>query len=242
MTGFEVEWQRDTSVGCSDVNQGTISVNGDFTSYIITGLEPGNRYTITVTVSNSAGTAPVSNTVTAMTLETGEREYLTHNLSHVVLSSTAPTRPPDGVSELSVTGNSITVQWGEVLCLDRNGQITGYKVNATLNGTVIRTENVNDGSARDGTVSGLTPSTDYLVLVAAVNSAGTGPFSGIPIETEGLCEVQYVMHTFSSLYKFPTTRWTESICYLLNHYISDHLMGTCGWSFCYLILHLLLCH
>ena len=71
MTGFEVEWQRDTSVGCSDVNQGTISVNGDFTSYIITGLEPGNRYTITVTVSNSAGTAPVSNTVTAMTLETG---------------------------------------------------------------------------------------------------------------------------------------------------------------------------
>ena len=82
MTGFEVEWQRDTSVGCSDVNQGTISVNGDFTSYIITGLEPGNRYTITVTVSNSAGTAPVSNTVTAMTLETGEREYLTHNLSH----------------------------------------------------------------------------------------------------------------------------------------------------------------
>ena len=73
VTGFEVEWQRDTSVGCSDVNERTISVNGDFTSYTITGLEPGNRYTITVTVSNSAGTA-VSNTVTAMTLEAGERE------------------------------------------------------------------------------------------------------------------------------------------------------------------------
>ena len=76
VTGFEVEWQRDTSVGCSDVNQGTISVTGAFTSYTITGLQPGNRYTITVTVSNSAGTAPVSNTVTAMTLETGERENL----------------------------------------------------------------------------------------------------------------------------------------------------------------------
>ena len=72
VTGFEVEWQRDTSVGCSDVNQDTIPVNGAFTSYIITGLQPGNRYTITVTVSNSAGTAPVSNTVTART-ETGER-------------------------------------------------------------------------------------------------------------------------------------------------------------------------
>ena len=84
VTGFVVEWQRDTSVGCSDMNERTISVNGAFTSYTITGLEPGNRYTITVTVSNSAGTAPVSNTVTAMTLETGEREreYLTHSSSH----------------------------------------------------------------------------------------------------------------------------------------------------------------
>ena len=85
VTGFVVEWQRDISVGCSDVNQDTISVTEDFTSYIIMGLEPGNRYTITVTVSNSAGTAPVSNTVTAMTPETGEREreYLTHTtLSH----------------------------------------------------------------------------------------------------------------------------------------------------------------
>ena len=75
VTGFEVEWQRDTSVGCSDVNERTISVNGDFTGYTIMGLESGNRYTITVTVSNSAGTA-VSNTVTTMTQETGEREYI----------------------------------------------------------------------------------------------------------------------------------------------------------------------
>ena len=76
VTGFEVEWQRDTSVGCSDEDERTISLNGDFTIYTITGLEPGNRYTITVTVSNSAGNAPVSNTVTAMTPEAGEREYI----------------------------------------------------------------------------------------------------------------------------------------------------------------------
>ena len=76
VTGFEVEWQRHTLVGCSDVNERTISENGDFTSYTIMGLEPGNRYTITVTVSNSAGNAPVSNPVTAMTPEAGEREYI----------------------------------------------------------------------------------------------------------------------------------------------------------------------
>ena len=84
VTGFVVEWQRDTSVGCSNVNERTISVNGPFTIYTITGLEPGNRYTITVTVSNSAGTAPVSSPVTAMTPEAGERERVpdTHSSSH----------------------------------------------------------------------------------------------------------------------------------------------------------------
>ena len=76
VTAFVVEWQRDTSVGCSDEDERTISLNGDFTIYAITGLEPGNRYTIRVTVSNSAGNAPVSNTVTAMTQEAGEREYI----------------------------------------------------------------------------------------------------------------------------------------------------------------------
>ena len=76
MTGFEVEWQRDTSVACSDEDEDTISESGAFTSYTITGLEPGNRYSITVTVSNSAGSSGVSNTVTAMTLETSEREHL----------------------------------------------------------------------------------------------------------------------------------------------------------------------
>ena len=53
VTGFMVEWQRDTSVGCSDGDEDRVSMNGAFTSYTITGLEPGNRYTITVTVNSS---------------------------------------------------------------------------------------------------------------------------------------------------------------------------------------------
>ena len=70
--------------------------------------------------------------------------------------------------------------------MDRNGEITGYTVEVTLSGTVVATENVNDGSARRGTVSGLNPSTEYTATVAAVNSAGTGPFSGgISIRTAG---------------------------------------------------------
>ena len=103
-----------------------------------------------------------------------------------MLSSTAPTGAPDGVSEVYVTANSITVQWGEVPCIDRNGEITGYIVEARISGTLIRTVNVNDGSAREATVSGLNPTTAYTVTVAAVNSADSGSFSdGISITTAG---------------------------------------------------------
>ena len=243
VTRFVVEWQRDTSVGCSDVNERTISVTGPFTSYTIMGLEPGNSYLITVTVSNSAGTAPVSSPpVTAMTQETGERERVP-DTQWFVLSSTAPTGAPDGVSEVSVTANSITVQWGEVPCMDRNGEITGYTLEVYISGMIVVTESVNDGSAREGTVSGLTPTTEYTVTVAAVNSVGSGPFSGISIATAGWCDTEFSVgpqKLMSGL--FLHTRWTQCVCHLLNHYISDHLMGTGGGSDCYLILHLLLCH
>ena len=74
-TGFVVEWQRDTSVGCPDVIQDTMSVTGPFTSYTITGLVPGNSYLITVRVYNPLGSAPAS-TVSAMTEEAGERQKL----------------------------------------------------------------------------------------------------------------------------------------------------------------------
>ena len=73
VTQYLVEWQRDTSVGCSDEDQGNTTItDGSTMSYDIPELEENSRYTITVTVSNSAGTAPVSNTVTAMTLLAGE--------------------------------------------------------------------------------------------------------------------------------------------------------------------------
>ena len=43
-------------------------------------------------------------------------------------------------------------------------------------------------NARQATVSGLSPSTLYTVQVAAVNGAGTGPYStGINIWTNGMC-------------------------------------------------------
>ena len=54
--------------------------------------------------------------------------------------------------------------------------ITGYTAQALRNGMVEGTANVG-GDARQATISGLTPSTEYSVQVAAVNNAGTGSYS-----------------------------------------------------------------
>ena len=103
-----------------------------------------------------------------------------------MLLSTAPTGPPGPITLVTVTPNSATVQWGEVTCPQRNGEITDYTVTATKSGGMEEgTANVG-GDARQATISGLTPSTEYSVQVAAVNMAGTGPYSSpITIMTRG---------------------------------------------------------
>ena len=63
---YEVMWERDISIGCSDEDEGSATSIGE-----ITGLHEDSSYTITVTASNSAGSS--EDTVTAMTMEAGER-------------------------------------------------------------------------------------------------------------------------------------------------------------------------
>ena len=102
--------------------------------------------------------------------------------------SPAPSAGPASVTAGTVTANSITVQWEEVPCLHRNGEITGYTVVARTNGEVVKSVDV-DVDGREATVSGLNPNTLYSVSVAAVNSAGTGPDTSIDVETPGECVV-----------------------------------------------------
>ncbi|CAI8050555.1 Receptor-type tyrosine-protein phosphatase delta, partial [Geodia barretti] len=191
VTGYVVQWQRDTSIVCPDLrddrDDGSVTVaSSSFTGHTITGLEPGNRYTITVTVSNGAGSGPVSNAVAAM------------------ITATAPSGPPGPITLVTVTPNSAIVQWGEVLCLQRNGEITDYTVTATnSDGMEEGTASV-DVDARRATISGLTPSTQYTVSVAAVNSAGTGPSTTLPVETPDGLTVSATPSSSTSL----TISWT----------------------------------
>ena len=74
VTSYEVMFQRDTSGECPDEDEGSRTHNTDLisTGYTISGLEEDSLYRITVISVNSIASI-VSETVTAMTKEAGER-------------------------------------------------------------------------------------------------------------------------------------------------------------------------
>ena len=173
-----MEWQRDTSVGCSDEDQDSTTITDGSTSYTIGGLEEDSRYTITVTASNTLG-GRTSNQITPVTLTAGEySEMLRCGCMIVVLS--APTAAPLSVTTSTPSSSTISVQWGSVPCIHQNGDITGYSVQYEVMGsgnTQIEMISGDSSGGRMTTISGLTPSTTYSIEVAAVNSAGTGVYS-----------------------------------------------------------------
>ena len=77
-----------------------------------------------------------------------------------------------------VTSSSITVQWGTVNCIQRNGDITGYSVRYGVQGDgSTQTVSVSGGDTTETTISGLDSSTNYAIEVVAVNSIDIGTYS-----------------------------------------------------------------
>ena len=86
----------------------------------------------------------------------------------------APSAAPTSMIVYELTSSTITVHWEMVACIHRNRDITGYSVQYT--GGESR-EIIEDSNGRMHLISNLEPSTHYSIQVAAVNSAGTGPYS-----------------------------------------------------------------
>ena len=111
------------------------------------------------------------------------RDYNNYNMLGINIHSNclfclAPSAPPTPVSASDVTSFSITVQWGPVDCIHRNGEITGYLVQYGVEGSgSTQTVIVSGGGNPEVIISGLQSTTAYLIEVAAVNSAGTGVYS-----------------------------------------------------------------
>ena len=78
-----------------------------------------------------------------------------------------------------MTSSSITVQWGVVPCIDRNGQITGYSVRYGEMGSGSTQTMSASGDFSGGmyVISDLESSTTYSIEVAAVNDELIGPYS-----------------------------------------------------------------
>ena len=117
-------------------------------------------------------------------MHSGQNNY--NNYINIILSSfldtiivsPASSAPPSSVSVSEVTYSGITVQWGAVDCIHRNGDITGYSVQYVVQGSgSTQAVIVSGGETTETIISGLTPSTNYSTQVAAVNSAGTALYS-----------------------------------------------------------------
>ena len=101
-------------------------------------------------------------------------------ISLLRLFLSAPSTAPTCVSVSEVTSTSITVQWGEVDCIRRNGDITGYTVQYGVQGNgSTQTMTVSGGGSTQTIIFGLNPSTNYSIEVAAVNCVGTGVYSNV---------------------------------------------------------------
>ena len=153
-------------------------VNGSTHQYNITGLQEHSTYSMTVVAENAASKS-VPSKVVITTLQAGMIIHLGsrgNRCSMLFLSIffAAPSGTPREVTIVDTTSTNITLQWREVSCIDRNGDIIGYTVRYSISGSNITIRHYSDTVA---TLVELIPLTNYSIEVAAFNVNGTGPFS-----------------------------------------------------------------
>ena len=135
--------------------------------------------------------------------------------NYVIYYFPAPSAPPTSVSIFDVTNSSITVQWGLVDCIQRNGDITGYSVQYGVQESgSTQTMSVSGGATTEGTLSELNAATIYSIEVAAMNNVGTGVYSNLTTTTT-LCKLLIRQHQFLSK---PIYLNLHSLIIFLLHY------------------------
>ena len=106
---------------------------------------------------------------------------------HFTLFS-APSAAPGEIKLKEASSTSITVMWGPVPCDHHNGNITGYVVMYRIySGGIFRNETTGE-STMEFTITGLEPSTEYEIKVAAF-TVTVGPFTdeSLIASTLGTC-------------------------------------------------------
>ena len=113
-----------------------------------------------------------------------------------------------------VITSSITIQWGAVDCIHRNGNITGYSVRYAVQGST-QTVTVSGGGSTQTIISGLAPSTNYSIEVAAVNSVSTGVYSNVIFQlTQGTITHKILTSITESAYSLLCIQFKPPLCQL----------------------------
>ena len=96
----------------------------------------------------------------------------------IFLTLLAPSNASHAVTASATGPTVVFVSWKRADCIDRNSEISRYTVRyGPVGGTAVNTS-VPGTNHRTYIAIGLTPSTNYSIEVAAVNSdGGVGPFS-----------------------------------------------------------------
>ena len=96
--------------------------------------------------------------------------------------SPVPSAPPGGITAVNVVPTSFSVEWENVPCMQRNGEITGYSVRYGVPGNG-GTETLTGPDALMANLTELISDTNYLVQVAGVNGQGIGEYGEITVTT-----------------------------------------------------------
>ena len=140
-----------------------------------------SAYTLTITASIGVGSSLPASVLVNTSSASESDDFITRWLTPFPSLRTAPSAPPNNLTEATKTSSSMTISWGEVPCWDQNSVIVEYRVlygavTSGVGGTVANT------TGRTLTVNGLSPYTNYSIEVSAVNSDGAmGPYSSLSL-------------------------------------------------------------
>ena len=87
----------------------------------------------------------------------------------------APTGVPLDMIATAENSSTVLVMWKEVICNLRNGMIISYSVMYSVVG--VESQFTVSAVNRRILITGLEADSNYSIMVAAVNSNGTGPYS-----------------------------------------------------------------
>ena len=95
----------------------------------------------------------------------------------VSLYTDHPSGAPVLLVPVIINSTAISLSWGEVNCTERNGAITGYRVQYSIVGRMQSTTVNVTGDVTSTAIDGFITCTQNSIKVAAININGVGPYS-----------------------------------------------------------------